>query len=120
MNKKGIFLLLNITVTVLLVFIFSDGYGIIHFVNGFFFISFAYLIVLLFQLTIRGGFYNGITFGFRRFRSIMSRDRDYLEEWKDKPLPSEKTNDTFYSFLKFQTIALIGIFLLLMFLYYLL
>jgi len=116
-NKWG-YLLLNIILTIILFLTFSSVYNLVNFINSLFYISFAYLIVLLFLTTIRGGFYDGVTFGFRRFYSVMSK-KDYLDEWKEKPLPSEKFNEKFYQSIKFQTIMMVLIFVLFLGIYYL-
>ncbi|WP_156290131.1 DUF3899 domain-containing protein [Oceanobacillus salinisoli] len=117
-KNKGFYLIINLIVIILIYVIFSTGYNIVNLINTFFYISFFYLIITLFLYTKRGGFYDGITFSFRRFASIMSRNKDYLEEWKEKPLPSEKRNDTFYHIVKFQAIVFLIIFVLLLLLYY--
>ncbi|QGS69978.1 DUF3899 domain-containing protein [Oceanobacillus sp. 143] len=99
--------------------LFSDQYNITNFINTLFYISLLYIIIGLFLYIKRGGFFDGITFGFRRFWSVMSRHPDYLEEWKEKPLPSESKNEKFYRFIKFQGIALFIILVVLLVIYYL-
>ena len=69
--------------------------------------------------TIKGGFFDGVTFGFRRFNSVFIKRNDYLEEWREKPLPSEKFNSSLYQVLKFQGLALFILLLILIGIYYL-
>jgi hypothetical protein len=68
--------------------------------------------------TIKGGFFDGVTFGFRRFNSIMFKRDDYLEEWRDKPLPSEKFNASLYQRIKFQATSLLLLLIIMISLYY--
>lgn len=108
----------NIFLVIIGSLIFSGNLTIVTLVNNLFYISFIYLIIWLFLLTIRGGFYDGITYGFRRFHYIMSRNKDYLVEWKKKALPSENLHMTLYQHVKFQAYFLLFIFLTVLGLYY--
>ncbi len=111
-------LLLNMVLTILMFFIFSSSYNLLNFINALFYLSAFYLITVLLMYTIKGGFFDGVTFGFRRFNSIMFKKNDYLEEWRDKPLPSEKFNASFYQKCKFQAISLLSLLIILLILYY--
>ncbi|WP_312094048.1 DUF3899 domain-containing protein [Niallia sp.] len=106
LNKKWSLFLLNIFITVILFLIFSSEYSFVHYINAVFYLSFIYIIIFLFLYIAKGGFFDGVTFSFRRFHHVMLKNDDYLEEWKEKPLPSQKFNKGFYSALKFQTLAL--------------
>lgn len=97
---------------------FSPGYHFVDFINVVFIISFVYLILTLFLYTKRGGFYDGIAFGFRKFRSLMAKERDELEEWKYKALPSQNVSGRLYNIVKVQTIALLTLLFILMLFYY--
>jgi hypothetical protein len=79
-----------------------------------------YLLVVLLMYTVRGGFFDGVTYGFRRFNSEYIKRNDYLEEWREKPLPSEKFNSSFYQVIKFQGISLFIVLVFLLGIYYLL
>ncbi|WP_246001277.1 DUF3899 domain-containing protein [Oceanobacillus piezotolerans] len=118
-KNKGVFLIFNLILTILLTWIFFDSFSLVNLINALFFISFAYLMITLFLYTVKGGFYDGVTFGFRRFIHVMSRNKDYLDEWKDKPMPSETTNEKFYQLIKYQAIALLSLFVILLVAYYL-
>ena len=104
-NKWSVFLL-NIFITVILFFIFSSKYSFVHYINAVFYLSFFYIVIFLFMYIAKGGFFDGVTFSFRRFHHVMLKNDDYLEEWKEKPLPSQKFNKRFYFALKFQTLLL--------------
>lgn len=119
-KNKWKFFILNLLITVLIFFIFSSNYNLLNFINSLFYLSFIYLITVLLMYTIKGGFFDGVTFGFRRFNSIMFKRNDYLEEWRDKPLPSEKFNASLYQRLKFQAISLLVLLIILLIFYYLL
>jgi hypothetical protein len=83
-----------------------------------FYFMLVYMIVSLVTYTIKGGFYDGMAFGFRRFRSVMSKDGDPLEEWREKPAPSARVNQTFYRIVRFQWMALLLLLLILFLIYY--
>lgn len=116
-NNRNFFLL-NILITLLLFFIFSSNYNLLNFINSLFYLSFLYLVIVMFMYTSKGGFFDGVTFGFRRFKSIMFTRNGYLEEYLDKPLPSENFNASIYQRLKFQTVSLLVLLIILIFLYY--
>jgi hypothetical protein len=118
-NKRyWILLFCNIILTLFLFFTTSDQYNLVNYINSLFYVTLGYLISTLFLYTVKGGFYDGITFGFRRFRSVMFQ-KDYLDEWKERALPSEITNERFYKLIKFQAISLLLIFLFIILVYYL-
>ncbi len=76
-NKWTVFLL-NIILTILFFLLFSANYNLLNFINALFYLSSLYLIIVLLMYTIKGGFFDGVTFGFRRFNSIMFKPNDYL------------------------------------------
>lgn len=118
MKKRfSLYFSLHIFIILMVFFIFSSEYHLVPLINIVFVLSFLYLIVTLFLYTKRGGFYDGITFSFRRFTNLMI-ERDYLEEWKSKPLPSEQRNDEFYHLVKAQSFALLGLLIILVVFYY--
>jgi uncharacterized integral membrane protein len=117
-ENKWKFLSLNIFLTLLIFLIFSSDYTFLYFINSLFYLSTLYLITVLLMYTIKGGFFDGVTFGFRRFNSIMFKRNDYLEEWREKPLPSEKFNASLYQRIKFQAIVLFLLLIILIFVYY--
>ncbi|SDM98925.1 DUF3899 domain-containing protein [Bacillus sp. OK048] len=118
LKNKWAGFLLNLILTILIFFLFSSTYNLLNFINALFYLSFLYLMIVLLMYTIKGGFFDGVTFGFRRFNSIMFKQNDYLEEWRDKPLPSEKFNASFYQRIKFQAISLLFLLTILLLIYY--
>jgi len=117
-KKNWSLFLLNLLLSIILFFIFADEYTLLHYINMLFYICFLYVIIFLIQYTMKGGFFDGITFGFRRFHHNLFNKNDYLEEWRDKPLPSEKIQPSVYQIIIFQSISLILVLLLLLGLYY--
>ena len=117
-KNKWTGLLLNFILTIVIFFIFSSTYNLLNFINALFYLNLLYLIIVLLMYTIKGGFFDGVTYGFRKFNSMMFKPNDYLEEWREKPLPSEKHNASLYQRLKFQAISLLGLLILLLFIYY--
>jgi hypothetical protein len=119
-KNKWIFLLINIVITLFLFLILAPDHNLLHFINTLFYIFLVYLLFVLIMYTAKGGFFDGVTYGFRRFNSVMFKRDDYLEEWRDKPLPSETVNMNFYQRLKFQFISILLLLLVLLILYYIL
>lgn len=117
-RSNWIVLFLNLLI-VFIFFITSERASFVHLINVMFYVSISYIIFVLLLLTIRGGFYDGVMFGLRRYYH-MTVKKDYLEEWKEKPLPSENINNTFYHLITFQAVALIIIFISLLIIYYML
>ncbi|KAB7670722.1 DUF3899 domain-containing protein [Bacillus sp. B1-b2] len=116
--KKWGLLFVNIVLTFILFFIFSSEYNLLHYINAVFYLSFFYLVLFVFMYIAKGGFFDGVTFSFRRFNHTMFKKDDYLEEWKEKPLPSEMMNKTFYASLRFQVIVLVLFLLVLLVTFY--
>ena len=117
-NKKWLVFLINISLTVILFFIFSSKYTFVSYINTVFYLTFFYVVIFLFMYVAKGGFFDGVTFSFRRFHHVILKNNDYLEEWKEKPLPSQKFNRNLYSAIKFQVLILFIYLLLLLLLYY--
>lgn len=118
LSNKWLLLLVNIALTFVLFFSFSSEYDLIHYINAVFYLSFFYLVIFIFMYISKGGFFDGVTFSFRRFNHTMFKKNDYLEEWKEKPLPSEMMNKTLYSSLQFQVIVLVILLLVLLVAFY--
>lgn len=117
-KNKWFFFLINIFVSILLFLIYSPAYNLKYFIDSLFYVTVVYLIFMLFLFIVRGRFLDGITWSFRKFASIMSKNRDYLEELGDNPMLSERINITFYRFIVFQTLALLVTLVLLLVVYY--
>lgn len=117
-KNKWIILLVNILISLILFLISATAYNLKYFIDSLFYVSFIYFILLLFLFIIKGRFLDGITWGFRRFRSIMSKNRDYLAELEKTPMLSDRIGSSFYQFIAFQTLALLVILILLLGVYY--
>ncbi|MGG3799435.1 hypothetical protein [Metabacillus fastidiosus] len=66
MKKTIIIIAVSLVLAIFLPFIFHGKISLLLFINSTFFISGAYLFLTLFAMTVKSGFYDGITFGFRR------------------------------------------------------
>ena len=116
-NKWFIFLI-NWIISIVIFLINTTNYTLLDYINSLFYLTLFYLLVYLFMYTMKGGFFDGVTFGFRRFNHVILKQTDHLEEWRDKPLPSEQLNSTFYTIIKFQVVALMALLVLLLALFY--
>ncbi|MBZ9534633.1 DUF3899 domain-containing protein [Cytobacillus oceanisediminis] len=117
-NKKWSVFLINIFMTFVLFLIFSSEYSFVLYINSVYYLTFFYLVIFLFMYIAKGGFLDGVTFSFRRFHHVILKSNDYLDEWKEKPLPSQKFNKGIYSILKFQAFMLLIYLLILLLTYY--
>ncbi|MBM4761645.1 DUF3899 domain-containing protein [Bacillus sp. B15-48] len=119
LKNKWTFLLINIVGVTVLFLLFASEYTLLHYINSLFYISFIYVMLFLVMYTTKGGFFDGVTFGFRRFHHVVIKREDYLEEWREKPLPSEKVATHLYPLIKFQSFSLFFCLLGLLIIYYL-
>jgi hypothetical protein len=119
-KKKDHFVFLCINLGIILIFftLLGSDHNFIEFINTLFYISFFYFLLFLSLFTSKGGFFDGLVYSFRRFNHVMFHSKDYLEEWKEKPLPSENINLRFYQLLKVQTGLLIGLLIILLVIFY--
>ncbi len=118
MKNKWFIFCLNIAIVTILFITLAPAYDLFHYINQLFYIAYFYIFVGIIMWVIRGGFFDGITYGFRRFTNRMSKQRDYLDDWEEKPLPSQTVHKTLPRFFLFHG-TLLGVSLLaLLFLYY--
>lgn len=118
-SKFPLFSMANIIIIVLSFLLFAPEYTLIHFINITFYVFSIFLIVFLFIYIKKGGLFDGLSFGMNRFRSMMSKNVDDIDSWKDKKRPSQKVNRTFYSILRLQVLLQSILLALLLFIYYL-
>lgn len=120
LKNKWFLLLLNIILSFLLFLVFAPQYHFIHFINSSFYLTGVYLLLCIFLFITNGRFFDGLIFGVRRFHRSKSgsKQRDYLNEMKDKRLPSEMINQSFYYFILFQGSSLLIMQIILLTIYY--
>ncbi|KHE68146.1 DUF3899 domain-containing protein [Halobacillus sp. BBL2006] len=100
-RNKWMMLLFNVMVVTLLFAVLAPVYDLFHYINQLFYIAYFYLFVGLLLWVIRGGFFDAITYSFRRFSNKMAKQKDYLDDWKEKPLPSQTVEKSWLSFFLF-------------------
>ncbi|SFF74157.1 protein of unknown function [Halobacillus alkaliphilus] len=108
----------NILLVSLLFAILAPVYDLFHFINQLFYIAYFYLFVGILLWVIRGGFFDAITYSMRRFYNRVSKQQDYLDDWKQKPLPSQTIESTWLKFFLFHGGMLTAGLLALLALYY--
>ncbi len=112
-------LLFNFFLSALIFFTFAPEHNLKHIINAIFYVGFSYFTFYLLLLVMKERFFDGITFGFRRFRALWSKDPDsLLEEWKEKRLPSEIVSEAFYKKIRFQGLFFLIIMIILLIIYY--
>ncbi|UOQ43437.1 DUF3899 domain-containing protein [Halobacillus salinarum] len=104
--NKWLMIVINLALTTILFFLLAPAYDLFHYINQLFYISYFYLFVGLLMLVIRGGFFDAITYSFRRFHGMTSKRRDYMDDWKTKPLPSQSINRSWLNFFIFHGVTL--------------
>ncbi|MGG3888312.1 DUF3899 domain-containing protein [Metabacillus fastidiosus] len=88
MKKTVIIIGISLVLAILLPIIFHGEISLILFINSTFFISGTYLFLILLTMTVKSGFYDGITFGFRR---LFTTNGKYLSRWEAENMtPSSK------------------------------
>ncbi|WP_347861182.1 DUF3899 domain-containing protein [Salimicrobium sp. PL1-032A] len=117
-KRPPVLLLLNLLLASIIFLINAPEYTLFYYINAVFYIVFFYLFVALLMWVIRGKFFDGITYSFRRFQSKVSKQRDYLEEWKNKPLPSDTVNYSWLRMFFFHGSFMLIIMLVLLAIYY--
>lgn len=91
LSNKWVLFFINL----LLCFVFyyfssTNNNFIVDFINVLFYMVFTYLFIALAMMVIKGRFLDGIIYGTRKTVSRMGSNRDYLDEWEEKQLPSER------------------------------
>ncbi|MCP3026684.1 DUF3899 domain-containing protein [Halobacillus sp. A5] len=116
-NKWGFFIL-NLLAAGLLFSLLAPVYNLIAFIDILFYLCFFYLFVGLFLWIVKGGFFDAITYSFRRVTNRVAKNKDYLDDFEDKPLPSQMFKKKLVHFFLFQGIILLIALLILLVVYY--
>ncbi|SDJ44643.1 DUF3899 domain-containing protein [Salimicrobium halophilum] len=117
-KRPPVVVLLNFLIASVMFLMNAPEYTLFYYINSVFYIVFFYLFVALLMWVIRGKFFDGVTYSFRRFYSKVSKQRDYLEEWKEKPLPSDTINHSWLRMFFFHGSLMLIAMLLLLAIYY--
>lgn len=120
LKNKWTLLGINLLLSFIIFFIFAPQYQFIYFINYSFYIAAIYFFLFIFLLIMNGRFFDGLVFGTRRFLQARSKgkQRDLLQEMNEKKLPSELVSHANYRLVAFQGLTLMGLQLLLLFIYY--
>ncbi|SFD65602.1 protein of unknown function [Lentibacillus persicus] len=97
---------INIVLILLIVYLLDAALSVVQLLNITFYFFLVYMVLALFLYTLKGGFYDGVAFGFRRFLSMVSKDGDPLEAWEEKPTPSTQVSRRLFQVVLFQWLAL--------------
>ncbi|MCA0983810.1 DUF3899 domain-containing protein [Halobacillus yeomjeoni] len=101
MRNKWMMLTFNVGIVTLLFAVLAPVYDLFHYINQLFYIAYFYLFVGILLWVIRGGFFDAITYSFRRFTNRVSKQKDYMDDWKEKPMPSETVEKSWLKFFLF-------------------
>lgn len=78
-NKIYRFFLSSVVLTVLLSIFIYGRLTLLHLINISFYISATLLFVSLLTITVKGGFFDGITYGFRRMFRVKGKELTKVE-----------------------------------------
>lgn len=92
---------LFISIILVVIILLINGINLVHLINTLFYFTTFYLIVFLYLFVAKGGFFDGLAYGFRRFR--FRNFTDYANMGED--LPSVQVNSVFYYVIKYQFIT---------------
>ncbi|MFC7062793.1 DUF3899 domain-containing protein [Halobacillus seohaensis] len=116
-NKWG-FVVLNLFFIVAFIILTASTFDLVTLIDFLFYFSFFYISIGLFLWIIKGGFFDAITYSFRKVTNRISNNGDYMDDFEEKPLPSQMFKKKFMHFFLFQGIVLlIGLLVLLTFYY---
>ncbi|WP_162632564.1 DUF3899 domain-containing protein [Paraliobacillus zengyii] len=110
-------LLINLFVTFLIFLLFSPSLRLIYYIDIIFYFSLTYLLCWMIFFTIKGRFFDGVIYGFRKVGNGVLRKLAF-DDWEDKPMPSAKVGDSFLAFLLKQGLYLLIIMFILLIIYY--
>jgi|SRR5690625_227579 len=116
-NSYFSILFVNITIIVLIFLFLYEEKSLTNMINSLFYITVFYMTVFFYLLITKGKFFDGITYGIRRFREIVVR-RDEDIDRIDKLLPSERVNLQVYNIFKWQFYSLLTLLVILQIIYF--
>ncbi|WP_420818835.1 DUF3899 domain-containing protein [Paraliobacillus sediminis] len=109
--------MLNLFISLLLFLLFSPKLHFVFYIDIIFYFSLAYLLCWMIFFTIKGRFFDGVIYGFRKVGNGVLRKLAF-DDWEDKPMPSTKVSPSFLGFLLTQGLYLLVIMFILLFIYY--
>jgi hypothetical protein len=89
---------------------------LLHFINISFFIAAAFLFIALLTITVRGGFFDGITYGFRRM--FVSKGRELSKEEVHEMIPVSELMNFDHSPILISGLLMTVVMLVALFIYY--
>ncbi len=84
-NRSATLIIVSLCLTILLSFIIYHKVTILSFINISFFFAAGLLFISFFTITIKGGFFDGITYGFRRM--FISKGNELSKQEVDEMIP---------------------------------
>ncbi|WP_226670581.1 DUF3899 domain-containing protein [Metabacillus litoralis] len=117
-NKKSFTLyIVSILSVILLSFLIYQKLTLLSFINISFYFGITLLFVAAFTITLKGGFFDGITYGFRRL--FVSKGRELSKEEVDEMIPVSELLDFDHSPFLISGLMVTGTMILALLIYYL-
>ncbi|MDC3417209.1 DUF3899 domain-containing protein [Aquibacillus salsiterrae] len=114
-QNKWLFLSANLLGIILYTLVVGNNL-LLSMINTLFYVGFFYLTCSLLMFTIKGKFFDGIVYGFRKVAASFSRP--VFDEEENKPQPSERISKPVLTFFLFQGTFLTIIMVILLTIYY--
>lgn len=115
--NKWLIFLMNMVCIAVIFWLTSSDFDFVDYINIFFYFTMLYIVLWLFLLILKGGFFDGIVFSFRKYHAYTSKKRDYLGSIEKKADPSDRLPHLFYRQIRFHSLLLFVLFLVLMVVY---
>ncbi|MFC7321211.1 DUF3899 domain-containing protein [Halobacillus campisalis] len=118
LQNKWVFTVINFVLIAFIFLLFSSSYELVELIDILFYFCFFYLFIGLLLWIIKGGFFDAITYSFRRVANRTTKNSDYMDDFEEKPLPSKFFKRKNVNFFLFQGSAMLLTLLILLAAYY--
>lgn len=117
-NKKSFTLfIVSLIAVILLSFFIYQKLTLLSFINISFYFGITLLFIAAFTMTIKGGFFDGITYGFRRL--FESKGKELSKKEVDEMIPVSELLDFDHTPFLLSGLMVTGVMLIALFIYYL-
>ncbi|MGM7719570.1 DUF3899 domain-containing protein [Metabacillus sp. Hm71] len=108
--------ILSLCATILLSFLIYHKLTLLYFINISFFIAGSFLFLALLTMTVKGGFFDGITYGFRR--TFVSKGKELSKDEIQEMTPVSEMITFHYSPFLRNGLLMLAVMLIALFIYY--
>ncbi|XQY92802.1 DUF3899 domain-containing protein [Metabacillus sp. HB246100] len=116
-KKTFTLVIVSICATILLSFLNYQELTLLHFINISFYFGLSFLLIAAFTMTVKGGFFDGITYGFRRM--FTSKGKELTKQEVNEMIPVSELLSFDHAPFLFSGLIIISVMLLGLFIHYL-